>query len=331
VSSALAVAHPNVALAKYWGKRARAGNFPAVPSLSVALGALTTTTRVAFDASLARDAFVLGGRDASEEEHARVAAILDRVRAASGERRFARVESRNDFPTASGLASSASGFAALALAASAAARCDFSETRVSDLARRGSASAARSVFGGFVELEAGAESGREDDVLGARAVAPADALDARVLVCVVTEERKSSSSRDAMEKSARESAYYAAWLADARKTFDAMKIALDARDLSRVGALTEHSALAMHAVAMAAGIVYVRDVTLALYRAVADVRARGALAFATSDAGPHVKVLVATRDASRVHDELAGVPGVLRVIDSPIGGGARLVRAEDAR
>jgi diphosphomevalonate decarboxylase len=327
VSSAIALAHPNVALAKYWGKRARAGNFPAVPSLSVALGALATTTRVTFDTTLARDALVLGGGDASEADHARVKAVLDRVRAASNEKRFARVESINDFPTASGLASSASGFAALALAATTAARCDFSAERVSDLARRGSASAARSVFGGWVELEAGRADGTEEDVLAARAIAPADALDVRVLVCVVTEERKSSSSRDGMAKTAADSAFYDAWLEDAARTFASMKDALGARDLARIGALTEHSALAMHACAMAAGVVYVRDVTFAIMRAVSDLRARGALAFATSDAGPHVKVLVRASDAARVREELEALTIVGRVIESSVGGGARLVDA----
>ncbi len=324
-SSAIAVAHPNVALAKYWGKRARAGNFPAVPSLSITLDALSTRTRVTFDDALARDAFVLGGAVASEGDHARASVVLDCVRAASNEKRFARVESSNDFPTASGLASSASGFAALALAASAAARADLSDARISDLARRGSASAARSMFGGFVELEAAAESGSEDDVLAARTIAPSDALDVRVLVCVVTEEKKSSSSRDAMAKTAAESAYYDAWLGDAAKTFSAMKEALAARDLARVGALTEHSALAMHAVAMSAGVVYMRDVTLALYKTVADLRARGARAYATSDAGPHVKVLVQTSDAQRVRSELEGVGNVLRVIEARIGGPAKIV------
>lgn len=326
-STAVAIAHPNVALAKYWGKRARPGNFPAVPSLSITLEGMTTKTRVTFDTSLARDELVLGGASATPADLARASLVLDRVRAASNEKRFARVESSNDFPTASGLASSASGYAALALAASTASGGDFSEARVSDLARRGSASAARSIFGGWVELEAGSADGAEDDVLAARVVAPADAIDARVLVCVVTEEKKSASSRDAMTKTAERSPYYAAWMEDAANTFAAMKDALAARDLARIGELTEHSALAMHAVAMSAGIVYVRDATLRTMSVVRDLRARGVAAFATSDAGPHVKVLVGTNDVERARIELEAVPGVLRVIEARIGGGAKIVEA----
>jgi diphosphomevalonate decarboxylase len=158
---AVAVAHPNVALSKYWGKRdagpGGSENVPAVPSLSVTLGGLSTQTRVVFRDDLASDRLVIGDREADEGARVRAVALLDRVRVASGETRRAEIVSRNDFPTASGLASSASGFAALALAASHAAGLDASPTQVSDLARRSSASAARSLFGGFVELRAGRE------------------------------------------------------------------------------------------------------------------------------------------------------------------------------
>ena len=324
---AVAVAHPNVALAKYWGKRPRPGNFPAVPSLSVTLDGLSTRTRVAFEPDLDDDAIAIGGAPASTEDRARIVAILDRVRRASGRRTRARVESSNDFPTASGLASSASGHAALALAATSAAGLDWPEERVSDLARRGSASAARSVFGGFVELLAGADDGAEDDLLAARAVAPRDQLDAVVLVFVVTEEKKATPSREGMALTAAKSPYYRAWLDSSARTFESMCGALAARDLGRVGELTEASTLAMHAVAMSAGVIYVRGVTLDLFARVRELRSAGAAAWATSDAGPHVKVLVGTSDAPRVRAALEATPGVARVIEARPGAGARVVEA----
>ncbi|HEY1956625.1 MAG TPA: diphosphomevalonate decarboxylase [Polyangiaceae bacterium] len=325
MSRAVAIAHPNVALAKYWGKRARPGNFPAVPSLSVTLAGLATRTSVAFDGALAADEIVIGGEPVSEADRTRVTAVLDRIRRAARETRRARVESVNDFPTASGLASSASGYAALAVAAAAAAKLDASSEMLSDVARRGSASAARSLFGGWVELEAGAPSGDEEDVLAARCVAPEDALDALVLVCVVTDAKKDASSRDGMAESARKSPYWDAWLASAPRNFAEMKSALEARDLRRVGELGEASALAMHAVAMAAGVVYVRGTTLELMARVRSLRADGAAAYATSDAGPHVKVLVASADAPAVRAVLEAMPGVLRVIEARPGPGAVVV------
>jgi diphosphomevalonate decarboxylase len=319
-----AIAHPNIALAKYWGKLPRPGNFPAVPSLSVTLAAMTTTTHVEVDRKLAMDEVTLNGRTASPEDQARVSTLLDRIRAAAGVDLRARVVSTNDFPTASGLASSASGFAALALAATHAMGLDWADDRVSDLARRGSASAARSIFGGWVELCAGAEHGDDGDVLTARAIAPAEALDARVLVCVVTEDRKDASSRDGMLRTAERSPYYAHWLDLAPRLFEQMKRALAARDTKRLFELAEESALAMHACAMGAGVIYLRDVSREVMARVGELRKRDLVAYATSDAGPHVKVLCSTNDAPVVRGSLASIPGVLRVIESGVGGGARL-------
>ncbi len=315
-----AVAHPNIALAKYWGKRAGQGNFPAVPSLSVTLSGMSTTTHVQFDRTLAADSVMINGE---AQYDSRVVALLDRVRAAAEFRLFARVVSVNDFPTASGLASSASGFAALALAATHAATLEWDAARISDLARRSSASAARSIFGGFVELDAGQESGDERNMLAAQQVAPIDYLPLTVLVCVTTEQKKSIGSTDAMTKTAQKSPFYDAWLRDAPAIHASLKSALLARDRQLLGELTEASTWAMHATAMAAGIVYLRSATIDAIECVRSLRASGTAAYMTMDAGPHVKVFTAPEDAPRVKRELAAVNGVLRVIETQPGEGAR--------
>ena len=310
------VACSNIALAKYWGKREGQGNVPAVPSLSVTLAGMTTRTTVTFDAPA--DELVLNGVVDTGGALERARTLLDRVRAAAALDRFARVVSDNDFPTASGLASSASGFAALALAATRAAGLDWSAAAVADLARQSSASAARSLFGGFCELV--------PEAAGARVaqVAPEDALPLRVLVCVVTEDAKDVSSTAGMQATRAESPYYAAWLEDAPKSFAAIRAAVLAGDLERTCALAERSALAMHASAMDAGVVYFRGTTLDVYRRVRELRAAGRLAFATMDAGPHVKVLTSEAEADALAADLAGVPGVLRVITARPGPGARV-------
>ncbi len=176
-----------------------------------------------------------------------------------------------------------------------------------------------------MELLAGPESGSEDDVLAARPVAGRDTLDLRVLACVVTEQPKDESSRAGMRLTAERSPYYATWLDSAPRNFEAMKHALEARDFARVGELAEQSALAMHACALAAGVVYLRGVSLDLWQRVRELRAGGLRAYATADAGPHVKVFVQSADAARAKRELEAVPGVLRVIDSGVGAGARLI------
>jgi diphosphomevalonate decarboxylase len=315
MSEAVVVAHPNVALSKYWGKREGAGNVPAVPSLSVTLEGLTTRTRVRWErGGVGGDRFVLDGRERTRDEAPKVFGFLDELRRALGISARAEVESHNDFPTASGLASSASGFAALALAAVRAEGCDWDAPRVADLAQRGSASAARSLFGGYVELEERV----------ARPVAPADHLPMVVLVCVTTESPKATSSSDGMRATLDRSPYARAWLEEAPKLHARLRGALLARDFDGVGELAEASALAMHASAIAAGVVYWNGVTLQALAAVRALRDAGAAAYATIDAGPHVKVLTPPGQAAAVRRTMERVAGVLRVIEARPGRGARL-------
>ena len=311
---AVAIAHPNVALSKYWGKREGEGNVPAVPSLSVTLGGLTTRTRFAWDAGLRDHRFVLDGNAGTRQEAPRVFAFLDALGRAQGVSASADVETRNDFPTASGLASSASGFAALALAGVRANGSDWDATRVADLARRGSASAARSIFGGFVELDGALAS----------PVAPVDHMPLAVLVCVTTEAPKAVGSTEGMRVTMERSPYAQAWLEEAPRLHAQLRAALLARDFARVGELAEASALAMHACAIAAGVVYWNAATLGALAAVRDLRADGTPVYATVDAGPHVKVLARPDDAAAVSEAMRRVSGVLRVIEARPGEGAHL-------
>ena len=255
-NAAVAIAHANIALSKYWGKREGSGNYPAVPSLSVTLAGLATRTRVTFDGAAENDAFTLDGQVAAPAARARVVEMLDRVRRATGETRRARVESSNDFPTASGLASSASGFAALAVAAARAAGLDWDAARLSDLARQSSASAARSLFGGFVELPAGPPMPDGSETLSARPVAPPGHLPLVVFVCVTTEGPKALGSSEGMRKTMAESPFARAWLDEAPRLHARLRGALLASDFLELGELAEASAFAMHASALAAGVVY---------------------------------------------------------------------------
>ena len=151
---ALAKAHPNIALIKYWGKRDVARNLPAVSSLSITLDALWSSMAVDFSASLPADSLTLNGAPESALL-ARVSACLDRV--AGPARARARIDSAGNFPIAAGLASSASAFAALVVAADSAAGNSRDRLELARLAGSASGSAARSLYGGFVELDAGAD------------------------------------------------------------------------------------------------------------------------------------------------------------------------------
>jgi diphosphomevalonate decarboxylase len=320
---ATAVAHPNIALAKYWGKREDGHNLPAVPSLSVTLDGMATTTTVTFDPALSEDVFVLGGAPAAAGPTARVSALLGRVRDASGRRERAEVVSANDFPTAAGLASSASAFAALALAASEAAGLDVAPLRISDLARQSSVSAARSALGGFVELRAGRPG---EAFLAAEPVADPTHLPLRVLVAVTREGPKPTLSTEGMLHTQRTSPYYPVWVETAPALCERVRQAVLARDLEALGVAAEESALCMHAAAIAAcpGLVYWVGATVEVMDEVRRLRARGTPAWFTIDAGPHVKVLTTPAEGEAVSRALAAVPGVTRIIPTQPGGGARI-------
>lgn len=319
---ALVIAHSNIALAKYWGKADVARNLPAVPSLSLTLDNLRTVTRVSFEPALRADVAWLDGKEASGRPLERVSTLLSRVRELSGATSYARVESLNDFPTAAGLASSASGFAALALAATRALGLDWSLETVSALARASSASAARSLFGGYAILGTAAEH--------AERLASASDLPLVMLVAVTATGPKSVSSTDGMTHTAATSPYYKAWVEQAPAVFEEVKSAVLARDFGRLGQAVEHSALMMHASMMAANpaIIYFSPVSIAVIARVREIRAEGVLAFITMDAGPHVKVLTSPERAQYVEAALLSVPGVQRVIACEPGPDAQVMDAD---
>ena len=325
MTTATARAHSNIALVKYWGKRDARLNLPARGSLSLTLDGLTTTTTVAFDPAQPADTFTLAGEPQAGMPLARVSEVLDLVRARAGTTHHAHVTSANDFPTASGLASSASAFAALALASTRAAGLDLAPAELSMLARRGSGSAARSIFGGFVEMAAGT---RADGVDAVAAPITCDPWDVAMVIAVVHGGvQKPVSSRSGMDHTAETSPLYAGWLASVDGDLAAARAAIVARDLDKLGEVAERSALTMHASALAArpATVYFRGPSVELLHEVRVLRRSGTRAYATIDAGPHVKVLCDASAAPRVAAALAAVVGVTRTITCRPGGPAELV------
>ena len=321
-----ALAGTNIALVKYWGKRDVALNLPATGSLSLTLDRLGTRTTVAFDDG-ERDRLLLDGAPASDAATARVSAFLDRVRARAEIARRALVTSENSVPTAAGLASSASGFAALALAATRAAGLTLSPSELSALARVGSGSAARSIFGGFVEMARGERPDGSDAV--AHAIPEGDGWDVRLVVAITASGPKAIGSTAAMTHTARTSPFYGAWIQRVPADLAAARDAIAARHLPSLGAVAERSALRMHAAALAAdpAIIYWNPATLAAIDCVHALRAGGMAVFFTIDAGPHVKALCRPADADAVSAALRAVPGVIDCLIAAPGPGARVVEA----
>ncbi|MCC5793836.1 MAG: diphosphomevalonate decarboxylase [Chromatiales bacterium] len=320
---ASAVAHPNVALIKYWGKRAAAGNLPATGSLSVTLGGMQTQTTVQFSAGLAADEVSLNGVvDAGAS--ARVTTCLDMLRADAGTQLRARVESWNDFPTGAGLASSASGFAALALAGAAALGLEPEPSRLQEVARVGSGSAPRSLFGGFVQLRNQGEGTVCEPLLG-----PAE-WPVSVVVAITRLEAKETGSRPGMRLSEATSPCYPVWVETHEADIQRALQCIAERDFTGLAEVSEHSCLKMHAVMMTSRppLMYWSPATLACILAIQALRAEGVPVFFTVDAGPQIKAVCLSEASGRVEQVLSAIPGVLRTVSSPLGEAARVTQRD---
>jgi diphosphomevalonate decarboxylase len=321
MNKATAVANPNIAFIKYWGKADEALNLPANPSLSMNLAGLTTVTTVAFRADQASDMITVDGQSVAGEARERVVAHLDRVRALAGIGDRAWVASRNDFPAGTGLASSSSAFAALSLAASRAAGLGLDDAALSRLARQASGSACRSVPAGFSLWQ-----GDNDWDSYARQVAPPSHWALYDVVAVVSREHKAVGSH-AGHALAPTSPLHAARLAAVPGLLAAVRAALDGKDLAALGGAAERDALAMHSVMMTSrpSLLYWLPPTLAVLHAVRAWRLEGLDVYFTLDAGPNVHCLCEVRDAGALIERLRNLPGVVDVMVSGPGEGVRLV------
>jgi diphosphomevalonate decarboxylase len=327
---ATALAHPNIALIKYWGKRDTALNLPAVGSLSITLDTLHTRTRLRFDPALEADDIRLDGEPAGPNRARRVSACLDRLRARAGVPAGAVVDSRNNFPTGAGLASSASGFAALVVAADRALGLGLSAAELSEQARLGSGSAARSIFGGFVDMTHGTRADGSDAI--ARPLLTARDWPLSMVIAVTSEAAKAVGSTDGMTRTRETSPYYRAWVETAETDLSEARRAIETRDFDALASVSEYSCLKMHGLALAArpGLLYWNPATVACLQHIHALRAGGTPVFFTMDAGPQVKALCPPEQAETVARALADEPGVLRVLRTGLGEGARLVAESEA-
>jgi diphosphomevalonate decarboxylase len=320
--SATAQAFPNIAFIKYWGNRDSALRLSANGSISMNLEGLFTRTTVSFQPSLALDELIINGRDVMGKGLERVAAILDIVRQGAGMSLRAEVVSENNFPTGAGIASSASAFAALALAATRAAGLEWPESAISRLARLGSGSASRSIPSGFVEWKMG--TGDEDSF--AVSIAPPEHWDLADCVAIVAAGHKATGSTEG-HALAPTSPLQAARVADAPRRLDICRRAILERDFSALAGIIELDSDMMHAVMMTSQpqLFYWKPATLAVMEAVRSWRWDGLQAAYTIDAGPNVHVICPQAEMDAVTSLLREIPAVTDVLTATVGGPASLL------
>lgn len=292
-----AKAHPNIALVKYWGKRDEKLILPVAGSMSMTLDTVATTTTVIKGGSA--DAFYLGGELVAGKPAAQVSGFLDLVRRLAGSDEHATVISHNDAPTAAGLASSASGFAALATAAAAAYGLELNTRELSILARQGSGSASRSVIDKFAVWHAGTDS---ETSYAEELSAP----DMRMIICEINAGPKLVSSRLGMQLTRDTSPFWNSWASSTEEILQEMLTACAADDFTKVGEIAETHAYRMHALIQSSRPVvrYLAPASYAAFDRIAELRRQGVEAYGTADAGPNVVAIARPEDAAAVANAL---------------------------
>ena len=281
-------AYTNIAFIKYWGKKNEELILPQNNSLSLTLDAFYTDTNVTFDSELTEDILLLDDEIQDEKSLNKAKVILDLVREMAAIKDYAKIESINHVPTAAGLASSASGLAALAGAASLAAGLDLTKTELSRLARRGSGSASRSIYGGFAEWQ----QGTSDEDSFAIPIDDAE-WDIGMIFIIVDDAKKEVSSTEGMRRVVETSPYYDGWVSSTEIDLADIKVAIAEQDLIKVGEIAERSALKMHALNLSANppFNYWTPESLVAMEKVQELRNQGYPVYLTMDAGPNVKLI----------------------------------------
>lgn len=313
---ATAVANANIALIKYWGKRDEKLMLPTKNSFSVSLNALNTTTKVSFANN---DSLLINGVAATTKSQEKFFHFLVEFREKYKINSNFCVESINNFPTAAGLASSASGFAALTLALNDLCGLGLERKKLSMLARLGSGSASRSVYNGFVLFNRGSLS----DGLDAFAEQIFDDShwpEFRIIVVVLESGPKKISSSQAMKITTSTSTSYVDWVDQSNLRLPQMIDAVAQKDIAAVGTLAEQDCLGMHQTMRDASpsINYFNGCTWQVVNAVRQLRDSGVECYFTIDAGPNVKVLTTSFEQKKVLNTLAQLTGVQRIIVSGI-------------
>ena len=322
---ATALANANIALVKYWGKRDKELILPQNGNISMTCDGMTTTTTVEFSDKYKEHTVIINDEEFQKDEKD-IHGHLDRIGKLAGIKQKARVVSESNFPVAAGLASSASGFAALTVAATAAAGLKLSPKELSTLTRQGSGSACRSVFGGFVEWYRGEMS----DGLDSYAESIVDKNywpDFRMIITIVQKSKKPVTSRAGMAQTVETCPYYEGWLKTVTDDLKSVKEGIKERDFEKVAQAAEHNCLKMHALMITTkpAIIYWIPATMEIIQSVIRWREESLECYFTIDAGPNVKVLCLEKDEKEINKKLLNLEGVIETIICRPGDGAKLI------
>ena len=319
MKSATAIAHPNFALIKYWGKSNFGGNIPAMSSLAITLDSMISETTVSFPDELKQDTWILN--EVEQPSLGQIQPPCEYLKKISPIDQPCLIESKNNFPTAAGLASSASGIASLVSALDNILETKLSRQQMIEVAMLGSGSAVRSLFPGFVLLDV-----NEKDVT-CETILETEEWPLNVIVCVTSTNQKTMSSRQGMEISRKTSPIYSDWVRNHQEDIELALQAITEKNFHQLGKIAEQNCLKMHQVMKTSqpSIDYWSLATHACVENVKDMQGKGVPVFFTIDAGPQVKIICEPDVSKEVVTLMEKVPGVQSIIESCLGKGARII------
>jgi len=317
----------NIALIKYWGKRDKDLILPYNNSISMTVDSLYAHTTVDFDNKYTNDIFILNNKEVKKDSEGYkkyIGRFLNIVREKYNVNLNIKIVSKNNFPTSSGLASSASGFSALSTAINQALSLGLDKKELSILSRQGSGSSARSIYNGFVEWKKG-KKGDGSDSYAEQIID--DWPDFRMVICITTEEEKKIKSRAGMAQSVSTSPMYDSWLLSTDEDIRIMRKGIKERNFSVVGKTAEENCLRMHAVMITTkpSIIYWNDVTIKIIQSIIDWRQKGLESYFTIDAGPQVKILCVENNIKKVINNCKKIKGIKNIIIAKPGKGSKIV------
>jgi diphosphomevalonate decarboxylase len=317
LSEVTAIAHPNFALIKYWGKTDSINNFPAMSSISITIDTLYSTAKVSFDSSLKKDLWVLN--DTEQESLGQIEPTINYLKSFKAVKDPCVIKSINNFPTAAGLASSASGVASIVIAINEFFNLNLSEKELVDAAILGSGSAPRSLYPGFVHLN------KKD--YSCETILDTNEWPLKIIICQTSSDKKLVSSREGMRISKLTSSYYEAWVNDQDNDINKALKAIKTKDFDLLGEVSEDNCKKMHKVMETSQppLIYRNLTTHLCIQKIKEMKFSGIGIFYTIDAGPQVKIICKAKHADQVISEMKSIPNIQDIIEVNLGQGARLI------
>jgi len=315
-------AYTNIALIKYWGKKNKQLKLPYTNSLSLTLDRFYTDTKATIIDS-DKDVVYLNNQLLDDTQNKRILNYLETIRNFYSFTDHFQIDTVNHVPTSAGFASSASGFAALAAAINETKQLDLSRQELSILARNGSGSASRSIYGGFVEWQAG----HDNESSFAVPIDETPEIDLALLSVVINKHSKKISSTVGMENSVKSSPFYPNWVTLVSSEIKEIKQAIAQKDLQKIGEISEHNAMSMHALTLSAdpSFTYFAPETIRIIQLIQELRRKGLFAYATIDAGPNVKIIFTKESLPKVQTNIEQQLSDVTTVVANIGPGIQYI------